>query len=305
MKNIILVLGSSGFIGKNIVQQALESGHQVVGIDIHNSETQHQNFKFKNLPISYNSVITTIAEENIDTIVHAGGSASVALSISQPQTDFDQNVGATFNILNAIKDSKKLIKFIYLSSAAVYGNPNYLPVDEFHPYNPISPYGYHKMFSEIICKEFWENFGISSLIFRVFSCYGEQQRKLFLWDLCQKIKANSNKVINLMGTGSESRDYIHVKDLSKCIVSFSDRQFEGVEIFNLASGDELFISDIAENILKQFDTDRKINFMGSENNGNPNNWRANISKLNTTGFKREISFNQGIVDYCNWFKNLI
>lgn len=304
MKGIILVLGSSGFIGKNIVKQALEAGNNVIGIDIHNSEYQHSSFKFKNLPITYNSIITTIAEENIDTIIHAGGSASVSLSISQPQTDFDQNVNTTFNILNAIKDSKRSVKFIYLSSAAVYGNPNYLPVDELHPYNPISPYGYHKMFSEIICKEFSENFGVNSIIFRIFSCYGAEQRKLFLWDLCQKIRTNSNDVINLMGTGSESRDYIHVSDLSNCVVSFANRQSKGVEIFNLASGNELFISDIADSILKQFDSDKKINFLGVENNGNPNNWCANTSKLNATGFKHSISFEQGIENYINWFKNL-
>ena len=108
-------------------------------------------------------------------------------SFKDPLFDFNLNVFNVFKILEAIKLFNDKCKFVNLSSAAVYGNPDILPIIETSTILPISPYGFHKSISETIVKEYYSVYKIQSISLRVFSVYGEYLKKQLFWDLYNKI----------------------------------------------------------------------------------------------------------------------
>ena len=98
-----------------------------------------------------------------------------------------------------------------MSSAAVYGSPSSLPITEQSDIKPISPYGWHKYLSEILCKKYFSLYKMQTISLRVFAVYGERLTKQLFWDIYEKIQKSND--ITLFGTGNESRDFINIKDL--------------------------------------------------------------------------------------------
>jgi UDP-glucose 4-epimerase len=297
----VLVLGASGFIGSHIVEK-LSATCRVTGVDVLASAQQPGNYTFIQGNLEAALLQQILADTPVDIVIYAAGRASVQHSFTDPFADFSENSVVAFTVLDVIRRCSPTTKLIFLSSAAVYGNPQKLPVAETDTLNPISPYGFHKLQTESIAREFYTCFGIASAGLRIFSCYGEGQRKLLLWDLCNK--AASGKTVLLKGVGAESRDFIHVKDVAACVQHFVETGFEGHEMYNLASGNESSIRDIASRVLACFRDGHQLQFEGKKNEGNPDNWVADISKLKKRGFSCNISLDKGISDYVAWFKDV-
>ena len=233
-----------------------------------------------------------------DICVHCAGRASVPLSVIQPAEDFKASVAGTFNLLEALRLNAPECHLIYLSSAAVYGNPKELPVREEASCKPISPYGFHKLICENLCKEFYEIYGLKTTIARIFSAYGPGLRRQVVWDVCNKILTQPS--LNLQGTGKESRDFIHVRDVARAIYHISETSSSIGAIFNLGSGNETTIQDLVNLILKHLEKDKLIQFDNKVPVGSPVNWRADISKLNQIRFFAEVTLSQGVSVYSKW-----
>ncbi len=121
-----------------------------------------------------------------DVCIHAAGRASVPQSMADPASDYSDGPALTLAVLDALRRCVPDCAFVLLSSAAVYGNPPILPVNEEQAPNPISAYGYHKWQSEILCQEFASLFGIRAISVRLFSVYGAGLRRQVMWDLTYK-----------------------------------------------------------------------------------------------------------------------
>jgi UDP-glucose 4-epimerase len=241
-------------------------------------------------------------EQPVDVCIFAGGNGSVPYSITNPKEDFLINTENTYNLLDSVKLHQSQCKVIHTSSAAVYGNPMTLPVSEQHTVQPLSPYGWHKYFAELICTEFHALYGILTCSMRVFSVYGEGLRKQLFWDIYQK--SLTDKKIELFGTGNESRDFIHISDLSKayyCIIQ--NAAFNG-ECINVSSGIETTISEAAACFKNNYDSSIEIQFNQKVKQGDPVNWRANISLLNTFGFKSDIQLDEGMKMVTKWLRSI-
>ncbi len=238
--------------------------------------------------------------KNIECIVNCAGASSVRSSFIDPSNDLERNLLLVRDILERIRLSgNKNIRFVNLSSAAVYGNPQNLPTREFDMCRPISPYGSHKMMAEELCKYYHNCFGIKTLSLRIFSAYGIGQRKMLLWDLHQKI-LNSNGEITLFGTGNESRDFIHIEDIyQQLILAIENSRFQG-EVVNVANGKEVYIKDIVEIFNRHYPKSFTYQFNGDNRPGDPLNWCADISIMNNWGYQNEIGIEEGIKDYINW-----
>jgi UDP-glucose 4-epimerase len=296
----ILIIGSEGFIGKNILNHLTNHRHSLIACDlISNPDTEYQYFQVDN---NLRELKNILEKEAPDVLINAAGKASVYESFKEPFEDYTSNTSVNYIILDAIRKYSPYTKFVFLSSAAVYGNPLRLPVAESDPLSPISPYGFHKLQAELIAREFFECFNINSIVLRIFSCYGAGQKKLLLWDLCNKAKLQ--KEIVLKGCGNESRDFVHVADVASCIHHLIKKDVTGFEVFNLASGKEHFIKDTAELLVSKLNDNNTIHFEGKKNTGNPENWVADISKLSETGFVPNVNFEKSIEEYVYWFKNL-
>ncbi|KOY85750.1 hypothetical protein AD998_05910 [bacterium 336/3] len=294
----ILVIGANGFIGSHCTAYFLNKQYRIWGV------TTDSNEKINHFLISkQNSNFEYIFKnQQFDVCINASGSANVAFSFESPEVDFELNVSNVHKLLVAIRKYNPTCKFINFSSAAVYGNPFKLPISEDFTTKPLSPYGFHKLQSEYLLTEYHKFFGLHTCSLRVFSAYGEGLKKQLFWDLYQKIQHNEK--IELFGTGEETRDFIHIKDLINVVdLLIQNASFEG-DIFNIASGQETKIEDAVKLFFEIYAPNKKYVFSGKQKVGDPNNWCADISKIQSMGFQSTIDLQKGLNQYAQWLKEL-
>ncbi|GAB4128561.1 MAG: NAD-dependent epimerase/dehydratase family protein [Raineya sp.] len=295
----ILIVGAKGFIGQHCVRFFSENKHDVWEADILDVPQESHYFKLSSTQTNFDFLFK---EQNFDVCINASGSANVAFSFESPEIDFELNVLNVHKLLVAIRKYNPTCRFINFSSAAVYGNPLKLPISEDFPTKPLSPYGFHKLQSEYLLTEYHKFFGLHTCSLRVFSAYGEGLKKQLFWDLYQK--AQRSDKIELFGTGEETRDFIHIKDLVNVVnLLIQKADFEG-DIFNVASGIETKIADAVKVFFSLYAPEKKFFFTGKQKIGDPNNWRADISAIQTMGFQPTVTLEKGLNSYVKWLKDL-
>jgi nucleoside-diphosphate-sugar epimerase len=296
----ILVLGSEGFIGNHLVDYFLEKKFTVYGCDI--KEKTKTAYHYLKADIAQESWDNVFSAAQYDFCVNAAGNGNVSYSVAHPLNDFKANCYEVAAVLDAIRRLQPFCKYIHLSSAAVYGNPQYLPVTENETPKPVSPYGWHKLISEQICAEFHTLYKLNTLILRPFSVFGEGLRKQLFWDICTKAKANPVE-IELWGTGNETRDFIYISDLVQCIDILMHKGSYNACVYNIASGDETTVSHAAHCLLKRLYPEISIRFNNNTREGDPLRWKADVSKLLKLGFQPTVSFEKGIEKLATWLQN--
>ncbi len=293
----ILVIGSKGFIGSHLVKFFTEKGYETWQCDVVVDYVQPNYFLVDATNANFQEIFEV---EQFNVCVNCSGAASVPDSIVHPLRDYTLNTSNVFNILNAINKHNPRCKFINLSSAAVYGNPSELPIKENAEVNPISPYGKHKLMSEMICDEFYQVFGVKTCSVRIFSAYGNGLRKQLFWDLHKKLLGTDS--ISLFGSGNETRDFIHVDDIVQVIeLIIENSKFEG-DVINVANGEEVSVKDAVNKFVGELGWSGEITFTGNERVGDPNNWCADISKIKGMGYKQTVTLSNGLNKYIKWLK---
>jgi UDP-glucose 4-epimerase len=296
----VLITGAAGFIGSHAAQHFARGGWKVVGIDTCQRQDGLQKIihNYYQMILPSNGLAALLASTQPQLCIHCAGRASVYDSLEDPAADFNSHVDVTFLILDQLRLQAPRCKFIYLSSAAVYGNPKTLPISEKDDERPLSPYGFHKLLGEKLCSEFSEIYGLSTAILRIFSAYGIGLKRQVIWDICRRVFSEGTLV--LQGTGSESRDFINVLDVTRAIFLLAEQAPFCGEIYNLASGVETTIQYLAELVLKQSVRKIPLIFDGTNPPGNPLNWRADITRMRRLGFTPTITIEQGVEAYVDW-----
>ncbi len=296
----MLIIGSEGFIGSHCKNFFKKKDFEVHCADII-LKTDSKYFFINPESANYNSIFS---QHNFDVCINASGAANVQFSFNQPYTDFFLNTVNVYSILESIRVHNASCAFINLSSAAVYGNPEILPISEKTHVKPTSPYGLHKVYSEQICKEFHDFFGLRTLSLRIFSAYGPGLRKQLFWDLYQKSK-HSNDSIIVYGTGKETRDFIYIDDLIHAIDCVVMKNSFSGDVINVASGTSTTIKEVATAFLKLYKPEISLHFSGEEKKGDPLYWNAEIATLKSYGFKNNYSMEKGITETVHWLVNNI
>lgn len=294
----LLVIGSKGFIGSHIAKLFSTKGDTVIGYDLFEPDGTER-YIYYTRDITGIELKDLINRHKPDVCINAGGNGSVPFSIIDPVADFESNVIFHTGILELLRQYKPDCKYIHFSSAAVYGDPKELPISETSPVNPISPYGWHKYQAELVCREYAELYKMSTASLRVFSVYGPGLRKQLFWDTYQKSKLN--KAIELFGTGSESRDFIFIEDLTVAVDTILNRAEMRGEVINVSSGIETTIAE-AVNIFTRLLHDHEVEFTQQDNPGNPRNWRADVSLLNSFGFNAKTDLQMGLNLTVQWLR---
>ncbi|MEA3210609.1 MAG: UDP-glucose 4-epimerase [Chthoniobacter sp.] len=300
LSRTVLITGAAGFLGRHCVRQFAQEGWRVIGLDDVPPESAllGDGVMFHRMKLPDPHLAELLLAEVPSACVHSAGRASVGLSLTDPAADFRDNTVLTFEILEALRRNAPRCRFLFLSSAAVYGNPVSLPVSETHPPAPLSPYGYHKLQCELLCEEFARLFALPALSVRVFSAYGPGLRRQVVWDICER--ALTTGTLALHGTGRESRDFIHATDIARALVSLATTAPCEGEIYNVASGEEMTIAALAGVVLAALGVNVEPVFDGAATPGNPLNWRADVSKLHALGFVPSISLKQGLQGVADW-----
>ena len=297
----ILITGASGFIGYYLSELCKKNGGLLSGIDINKPRNEKIWKDFCITDLNEKSIRILMKKNNFDIVFHLAGSASVPLSFESPFSDFNSLVPPTLSLLQGIKEFCPKAKLITFSSAAVYGNPVKLPILELDNKKPISPYGIHKAINEELIKYYCNLYEINCTVLRVFSAYGEGLKKQLFWDIMRKYDKDNSR-IEVYGTGKETRDFIHVKDVVRSALLLSTKDFEtSYNVFNIASGVETSVKDCLDLLFMSADPKPVIVFQGQNMFGNPINWRADVSKLQETGFCNKYYIKQELTNYFNWF----
>jgi len=229
----VLVTGGAGYIGSHTVRALADAGESVVVID--NLSTGFSHFLPENVPLfigdaaDENLVEGVIAQHNVGSIIHFAGSVVVPDSIRDPLGYYRNNTMTTRNLLNAAVRCN-VSRFIFSSTAAVYGNPDFMPVAEEAPTRPLSPYGSSKLMTEIMLHDVATAHGMNYVVLRYFNVAGaDPQARIglatvgatHLLKIAVEAATGQRAKIDVFGTdyptadGSCIRDFIHVTDLAQ------------------------------------------------------------------------------------------
>lgn len=299
----VLITGVAGFIGRHAARHFAQSGWEVYGVDTvaaENAPLPHLK-TFASLRLPSPELADLIKLWKPGVLIHCAGRASVNMSMTHPEADFYGNTVTTFEVLETLRRHAPVCRFINLSSAAVYGNPAMLPVSEAFQPAPISPYGFHKWQTDILCQEYDANFGLHTTSLRIFSAYGIGLRRQVMWDICHKIITLER--LPLQGSGEESRDFVHIQDISSALETLADAGNPSGQIYNLGSGREVTIREVAILILALLGREFQPEFDGNLGEGIPRNWRADISRLQALGYSSKVTLEQGVSQFAAWCRS--
>lgn len=244
----VLITGGYGFIGSHVAERFLKAGCRIYIIDNlsagnpKNVRFKHNFFRFDVEDPACEEIFRT---NKFDIVVHLAAQINVVASIENPCLDTKSNVLGLTNMLH-LSARYGVNKFIFSSSAAVYGNTEEVNINEDMKPDPVSPYGMSKLAGEIYCRKWNEVFGLNTICLRFSNVYGPRQGtkgeggvvSIFLERMMQ------GKELVIFGDGNQTRDFIYVKDVAECIFKASDSNINGV--FNLSTNTENSVNRLTE-----------------------------------------------------------
>jgi UDP-glucose 4-epimerase len=292
----VLITGGAGFIGSNLASYLKQEGYDVIVFDsfersIRNAKNVLKGIAIEKLDLR-GDLRKIIRHARKSVIVHAAAYINAKESIKKPLEYLENNVASTVNLLKAT--SKIAEKIIYLSSAAVYGEPKHLPINEEHDLNPINPYGASKLSAEYWVKAYSNLYAVNYVILRLFNVYGEGQKGEYAGVISKFIeKARKRKPLIIYGDGLQTRDFVYVGDVAKA-VKLAIKTKNSNEIYNIGFGKATTINQLAKIVMDAFGFYKKPVYM-PERKGDVKHSQANILKaMKLLDYKPEVPLKEGI-----------
>ena len=253
----VLVTGGAGFIGSHLVDALIENNYSVAILD--NFSTGKEANIERHLSSSGVHLIrgdvrkpedVRTAIDNADIIVHLAALIDTENSMGNPLDVNEVNIGGTLNLLHEAAN-RKIRRFIFASSTAVYGRAGELPIREDSPARPISPYAVTKLAGEEYCDMYARTFGLDTLSLRLFNVYGPRQSKnnyagVITIFLERAVRGLAPKIY---GNGEQTRDFIHVRDVVTAFVSAIQKN-NAMSPINVGTGISTRIIDLAEMVIE-------------------------------------------------------
>ena len=319
----ILVTGGAGYIGSHTVQALQKNGYEVVVLD--NLSSGHM--ENVSCPLIVGDLNDTnlldkiFQTHNIEAVVHFAGSIIVSESVTNPEKYFQNNTICSINLANAmVRHGVK--KIIFSSTAAVYGNPHYMPIDEDHPKLPTNPYGETKLSFEKVLKWYFASHGISSVSLRYFNAAGASldcsigeahPLETHLIPKILNVAARIEPAVKIFGTdyetfdGTAIRDYIHVVDLAQAhILALNKIEKEpGHFSYNVGTGNGFSNKQVVDAVVEV--TQRMIPIECTDRRaGDPPSLVADATLIrNELGFEPQHSDLKTIIQTAwNWHKKM-
>lgn len=303
MTKTVLVTGAHGFLGREVSRYFASLEYDVIGMGHGAWDLEgYSEFGIRSwvtCDISLDALIKYGGTPDI--IIHCAGSGSVPFSLSNPFEDFSRTVLSTLAVLEYTRAYSPKSTIVYPSSAAVYGEAKSLPINECDSLVPISPYGFHKLTAENLCRSYATNFGVSVAIIRFFSLYGEGLKKQLLWDACEKAKVGD---FTYPGSGMETRDWVHIDDGVRLIEKMVEHASPECPIVNGGSGKGLCVKNLIQKIYNHFFSNPILSFRGKPRPGDPLGYEADIRESEQYGWSAKINIDNGVRRYVTWFLGL-
>ena len=297
----VLVTGGTGFIGSHLVSRILEEGGEVSVLT--RQEKSSDKVNFIRGDITDPSVSERITK-NIEAIFHLAGYVDVSGAIRNPALDFETNAAGTFYLLDSARKNG-VDRFIYISSARVYGEPQYAPQDETHPLKPKEFYGASKVVGEIYCTAFNINHQLPTVIIRPFSVYGPGSlpKAGSLSGVVSIFVRNAlaGEELLITGDGNQTKDFIYISDvIDGMILAATNDKCVG-DVFNIGYGEGVSINKLAQLVIEKTKSNVRVKRIPQvqENVSNC----ADISKARSIlKYSPKIYIEEGIQRYTDWYR---
>jgi nucleoside-diphosphate-sugar epimerase len=312
--NRILVTGGAGFIGSHLVDRLLREGFEVTVIDnFSNGRLENlasylgrKDFHLVKGDIRDFNLVKDIIKE-VDAVFHEAAFVSIVLSIENPVLVNDVNVTSTLNLLKASVDSN-VKRFVFASSAAIYGETKSpLMVEDMLP-APTSPYGVSKLAAESYTRSFYKTYGLDTVALRYFNVYGPRQSFDIQSSYGGVITLFLNRLIRNMepviyGDGEQTRDFVYIQDVVEANMLALNKKSAAGESFNIGSGCRTTINQIAQTIKTSLNRNDIKNVYADPRQGEVKHGYADINKARRLlNYAPRFSFEQGIADLAAWYK---
>ena len=321
-KERVFITGGTGFVGANLTEYLIKRGFSDIKIYDNlsagkkehidkiakklgcKSERKSKNktvYKNSNRPLNLVLVVGDILDAKIlnkemngyDVVIHLAAHTRVLESLKEPEENFKVNAIGTFNVLEASRKNK-IKKFIFASSNAVVGE-QISPISEKMVPKPLSPYGATKLFGEGLCSAYYYSYGLKTVSLRFANCYGpySEHKTSVIAKFIRRAKRGLP--LEVYGDGTQTRDFIHVSDVCQAIYRcVTNNSSLGGEVFQIATGKETRIIDLAKMVNRLFAQENNLKFSPSRVGEIRKNF-SDIRKAKTLlGFNPEIKLEEGL-----------
>lgn len=251
----VLVTGGAGFIGSHIVEELLERGFSVVVLDdLFTGKLENLPAESKLLRIVVGSILdydkVNDAIKGCEAVIHLAAIASVQASVENPILTHQVNFGGTLQLLECAEKAG-VKRFLFASSAAVYGDATEGAVSESAHLAPLTPYAIDKLAGEYYLRHYHRTFGLEYTAFRFFNVYGPRQDPTSPYSGVISIYASNciaGKTLKVFGDGLQTRDFVYVKDVASILVSSIASQSMFGKVINIGTGEGTSLQDIIEKL---------------------------------------------------------
>lgn len=303
----VFITGGAGFIGSHLVDKLCENRVEVVVFDNLTAGRMENLKKWLNTPsfkfvfgdlLFYKKIIESLV--GCETVFHLAANPEVRISSTDPKVHYEQNVLATFNLLEAIRKVGGVKTLIFASSSAVYGDAEEIPTPEdYSPLEPISVYGASKLASEALITSYAYTYGFKALIYRLANIVGSRARHGVIYDFVKKLRENPKK-LEILGDGTQTKSYLHVEDCVDAMLMGINLNREKVEIYNVGSEDQVTVKEIADIVCEKMGLNNvQYMFTGGVDGGR--GWKGDvkfmllsIDKIKKLGWKPKLNSRQAI-----------
>ncbi|MFQ6085470.1 MAG: NAD-dependent epimerase/dehydratase family protein [Candidatus Bathyarchaeia archaeon] len=282
-----LVTGGAGYIGSHLVDRLMEQEWRVRVVDNLSSGSRrniqrwfdHPRFEFLVGDLKDAGLVER-STSDVEMVFHLASNPEVRVGEVDPSVHFRENLLATFNVLEAMRESGKAKTIVYYSTSTVYGEPELLPTPEdYGPLLPISTYGASKLGSEALISAYCHTFDLRALILRVANVVGGRQSHGVIVDFIRKLRDNPKR-LEILGDGTQKKSYLFIDDCIDATLIALERfaaQDRSTEVYNIGSPDQVGVRRIAEIIIEEMGLkDVKLEFLGGpEGRG----WKGDVKTM--------------------------
>jgi len=248
----ILVTGGAGFIGSHLVDRLAAEGHQIRVIDNLSSGRPENLAHRRDVEVIIgdlkNPQDVQRAVHGVDVVFHFAANPEVRISTTSPDIHFNENVVATFNLLEAMRKND-VSQLVFASSSSVYGEPDEIPVDENAPLRPVSVYGASKAACEHLIHAYAKLYGLKAVALRYANVVGPRLRHGVVWDFINKLRKNPRE-LEILGDGKQIRSYIYIDDAVEATLLAWKKTADAYAAYNVAAADWITVDEVADLVIE-------------------------------------------------------
>jgi UDP-glucose 4-epimerase len=303
----IFITGGAGFIGSHLVDQLCKDKKEVIVFDnlssgkLENIERwmKKSNFNFvREDLLNPVSILKPLSE--CETVFHLAANPEVRVGTVDPKVHYEQNITATFNLLEAVRKVDCVKNFVFASSSTVYGEAEKIPTPEdYAPLKPISIYGASKLASEALITSYACTYGFTATIYRLANIIGPRTQHGVIYDFINKLSKNPKK-LEILGDGAQRKSYLYIDDCIDAMLTPVSHANDKVEIYNVGSEDQVNVKEIADIICQEMGL-RDVEYVYTGGVDGGRGWRGDvkvmllcIEKIKSLGWKPKLNSRQAV-----------